>query len=51
MQRGHELGSEVSHESVAAVSNESNRPVARGGSGGSNEPPLRGKRSNYVEVR
>ena len=24
MQRGHELGSEVSHESVAAVSNESN---------------------------
>ena len=27
------------------------RPVARGGSGGSNEPPLRGKRSNYVEVR
>ena len=27
------------------------RPVARGGSGGSNEPPLRGKRSNYMEVR
>ena len=27
------------------------RPVARGGSGGSNEPLLRGKRSNYVEVR